>query len=78
MSTDREAVRKFFRQYSGTAVGATPIQPTLQPEDEESTFAIDRTVEHQRRQSPDGQLLGSIPRPRERGRADPQGIGTAR
>ncbi len=45
MSADREVVRKFFRQYSGTAVGATPIQPTLQVEDDESNDAIDRTVE---------------------------------
>ena len=45
MSVDREAVRKFFRQYGGSAVGATPIQPNLQPDEDEPSDAIDRTVE---------------------------------
>ena len=45
MTVDREAVRSFFRQYGGTAVGATPIQPNLQPEEEDPSDAIDRTVE---------------------------------
>ena len=45
MSDELGAVRSFFRQYGGTAVGATPVQPNLMPDDEESSDAIDRTVE---------------------------------
>ncbi len=45
MSVDREAVRKFFRQYGGAAVGATPVQPNLMPEDDEPTDIVVRAVE---------------------------------
>lgn len=46
MTTDRDAVRQFFRNHAATAVGATPVQPTILAEDEDDQpDSIDRTIE---------------------------------
>ena len=47
MTTDSDAVRRFFNNYGGTAVGHTPPQPNVLPEtDNEKPEKIDRNIEH--------------------------------
>ncbi len=36
MTTDRDAVRRFFRTYQAAAVGATPVQPNIPPDEGEA------------------------------------------
>lgn len=46
MATDTDAVRRFFHRYSGVAVGPTPVQPTLAPDEEgEEETVPDLSVE---------------------------------
>ncbi len=46
MTTDSDAVRRFFNNYGGTAVGHTPPQPNVLPEtDDEKPETIDRNIE---------------------------------
>jgi hypothetical protein len=47
MTTDSDAVRRFFRSYAAEPVGPTPAQPNVSPDDEDGDAAesIDRTIE---------------------------------
>ena len=51
MTTDRDAIRRFFRLYDVSPVGATPVQPNIPPDDEEKDAkeTVDLSVE----ESPD-------------------------
>jgi hypothetical protein len=47
MTTDRDAVRRFFRNHAATPVGASPAQPVIAAEgEEEPPDALDRTIEY--------------------------------
>jgi len=47
MTTDRDAIRRFFRLYEVSPVGATPVQPNLPPEEDETDAkeTVDLSVE---------------------------------
>lgn len=45
MTTDRDAVRQFFRKNAATAVGPTPVQPSPDAEGLDDAETIDRGVE---------------------------------
>lgn len=46
MTTDNDAIRRFFRAYAAASVGPTPAQPNVPADpDEDQGDAIDRTIE---------------------------------
>lgn len=47
MTTDSDAIRRFFRTYAAAPVGPTPVQPAVPPDDgdEDVAEAVDRTIE---------------------------------
>lgn len=48
MTTDRDTVRRFFRNYDAAPVGATPVQPNVLPDgDTEQPDTVDRTIERE-------------------------------
>jgi hypothetical protein len=62
MTTDRDAVRRFFRTYQATAVGATPVQPNIPPDEGETNEkpTADLSVEVPAEKW-DGTLVGETP-----------------
>jgi hypothetical protein len=51
MTTDSDAIRRFFRSYAAAPVGPTPAQPNVPAEaDEDQADSIDRTIEQPERE----------------------------